>query len=1204
LAESNVGDIVARLRIDTTEWQRGLQDAQRAGQQFTQQTQQTQQRLSQLPFGAVQTAIDQFSRSVLNAGNSQARLQQAIAQAQQQFAQFRVTVDASGTMLDRFGQRLGGGMADALRQFQTGIREAQSELTALQRFGIDAAQRGGGAGLLGSILGVAGGLGLATSIQGIVRGAVQGLEEVTRAIVDTGVKLESLRLSFAGSFGGAAQGREAFRQTIDLAQRLGTNLETLAESTRRFQNAIRGTVLEGDRGRMIFENLATAARGLGLNTHETGQFMNAATQMIQRGAVSMEELRRQMGNVAPAIQVAARALGTTTENLERMVSSGKTQSIPFVEALARQFAQEFGPAAEGAGRSAASAFERLRTELTLLKEAIAQSGILSFLANVTQGVKDLLENMRALREERTREAGGPSVAIPPELAQSPAVQRRQAEIDALREALTPQIEFGEMPDISRGLATLGMTADQARARIRALEDEQRKAIDASKRMMDEEVARQQPMVTTDPRRTAAENLMKILREGQERLRDVDVRAQIEPDLDVLNEKLKITEKTLQDVRKAFDALGAGVQRPMMSGMAPSQYDPMLNRIATELGVDPTLAKALMMQESGGRNIVSRAGAIGPLQVMPGTGAQLGYTREQLFDPESNIRAGLTYLAQMLERFSGDVTKALTAYNAGPSRGGIPLPRGENATFARDVLARIPSDPLGVVAQAQRERDAVRQTLDDQKRMATEAATTIADMRRRLEDEARLREQAVEQEIRLTAQLERIKAGMAQTDRNAAEAARRREQVRGADLQREIDLALRDFEKSAELRQRAPQLAQQFQQARTALEEVTNTRALQAYNAVVEDTSTRIFRLGDGLNQTLLKIRDADLTPVQAATARVSRQFVELEADLRRTQRAFEDLWETAVPEQRGGIDAALEAIAEQRHRFERDREAALRRAREEPGEQVLQRMQNQLEQMRSLSEREALPFEESREQIRLRQEAAKADLTPQQQAQFRETMAQIQAQRELNYGLEIYYDLAGSIGNAWTQSLTAIASGTQSVSNAFKAMAQSILQSMAQIASQEAFRALIRIGAGLLTSAFSPTVGTETAGGLIFQAPRGGGVPATPPPLMFGAQHGAVVTRPTHILAGEGPSHTLPEVIMNRQQMQQFMASASRAGSSPGGQGAGGISIINVASREEADRQAAEQRAMGKQVILNEVLGDMQKGEGSQINRMMRLMSR
>ena len=85
--------------------------------------------------------------------------------------------------------------------------------------------------------------------------------------------------------------------------------------------------------------------------------------------------------------------------------------------------------------------------------------------------------------------------------------------------------------------------------------------------------------------------------------------------------------------------------------------------------------------------ISRAGAAGLGQLMPGTAKELGVSNR--FDPLSNLAGAARYLRQMLDRF-GTVHMALAAYNAGPGAveraGGIPL-NGETPAYVRDVLRR-------------------------------------------------------------------------------------------------------------------------------------------------------------------------------------------------------------------------------------------------------------------------------------------------------------------------------------------------------------------------------------------------------------------------------------------------------------------------------------------------------------------------------------
>lgn len=82
------------------------------------------------------------------------------------------------------------------------------------------------------------------------------------------------------------------------------------------------------------------------------------------------------------------------------------------------------------------------------------------------------------------------------------------------------------------------------------------------------------------------------------------------------------------------------------------------------GVDSDFIHCVIKQESAGNaNAVSRTGARGLMQLMPGTASQLGVTDS--FSPEQNVHGGARYLRELLERYNGDAIKTLAAYNAGP-----------------------------------------------------------------------------------------------------------------------------------------------------------------------------------------------------------------------------------------------------------------------------------------------------------------------------------------------------------------------------------------------------------------------------------------------------------------------------------------------------------------------------------------------------------
>lgn len=99
---------------------------------------------------------------------------------------------------------------------------------------------------------------------------------------------------------------------------------------------------------------------------------------------------------------------------------------------------------------------------------------------------------------------------------------------------------------------------------------------------------------------------------------------------------------------------------------------MIQQEAGNQAVSPDLIRAVVQAESGGKaNARSQAGALGLMQLMPGTARELGVDPK---DPRQNLHGGVKYLNQMAGKF-GDLDLALAAYNAGPGAvkkyGGVP-----------------------------------------------------------------------------------------------------------------------------------------------------------------------------------------------------------------------------------------------------------------------------------------------------------------------------------------------------------------------------------------------------------------------------------------------------------------------------------------------------------------------------------------------------
>jgi soluble lytic murein transglycosylase-like protein len=142
--------------------------------------------------------------------------------------------------------------------------------------------------------------------------------------------------------------------------------------------------------------------------------------------------------------------------------------------------------------------------------------------------------------------------------------------------------------------------------------------------------------------------------------------------------------------------GGGLQPVVESGPAPlSSTGPMhgfgdaIRTAAARYGLAPELLDAVARRESGYRTeAVSPAGAVGVMQLMPGTARRLGVDPH---DPVANIFGGAAYLRGLLDRFNGRIDLALAAYNAGPEavrrHRGVP-PYRETRSYVAANLDRL------------------------------------------------------------------------------------------------------------------------------------------------------------------------------------------------------------------------------------------------------------------------------------------------------------------------------------------------------------------------------------------------------------------------------------------------------------------------------------------------------------------------------------
>jgi soluble lytic murein transglycosylase-like protein len=132
---------------------------------------------------------------------------------------------------------------------------------------------------------------------------------------------------------------------------------------------------------------------------------------------------------------------------------------------------------------------------------------------------------------------------------------------------------------------------------------------------------------------------------------------------------------------------AAHQDPQLFRADPSTYDRLIRRVANQYDVDFALVKAVMHVESGFNPYAkSNKGALGLMQLLPTTAQRYGI--DDVYDPVSNVIAGVRHLKYLLTMFNDKQKLALAAYNAGENAvyryRGIP-PYPETQAYVRKVL---------------------------------------------------------------------------------------------------------------------------------------------------------------------------------------------------------------------------------------------------------------------------------------------------------------------------------------------------------------------------------------------------------------------------------------------------------------------------------------------------------------------------------------
>lgn len=324
------------------------------------------------------------------------------------------------------------------------------------------------------------------------------------------------------------------------------------------------------------------------------------------------------------------------------------------------------------------------------KTDVFEQGMLS----KTQGYKSLADWYKFAEEKGVKPSSISGNQKQNEKANKEALKQAQKAFDAQKEALKNALEdIKEI--ISKQMDSLDtmfeqglMTAEDYYTKKNELEAQQAQAdVDYYNKLI--ELTNKRPYEYEEDREKELLKLNRELAKAVAKLEDIGL---------AQKELVKLTRES-SEIAYNMNQLGKpssdlAVQQlssysqssGQFSGLSTSDIDYLVKK-SIEYGVDARLVAALISKESGGnQNAISDAGAIGIGQLMPETARELGVDP---YDKLQNIDGTIRYLAQMLQRFGGDVSKALAAYNAGAgaveSYGGVP-PYKETQAYVNNVLS--------------------------------------------------------------------------------------------------------------------------------------------------------------------------------------------------------------------------------------------------------------------------------------------------------------------------------------------------------------------------------------------------------------------------------------------------------------------------------------------------------------------------------------
>jgi tape measure domain-containing protein len=231
--------------------------------------------------------------------------------------------------------------------------------------------------------------------------SIDKIIEFSKSVIDTERKLELLqnRLNFVA--GSTADGEKLFKRLVSTSKNLGINIEVLAEGMAAFGISATQAGFSAAKAEQIFLKMSAGLRAAGATSLQSQRAFFALQQMIDKGVVSAEELRRQLAEALPgATSLMVKAYNNlnpkqqvTMDQFIKLQEAGKILSREILPEFANVIEKEFAPALAGKKESLDAALDRVNTQFTLLKSNLANS---AFIKTVASTISTELERVNSI----------------------------------------------------------------------------------------------------------------------------------------------------------------------------------------------------------------------------------------------------------------------------------------------------------------------------------------------------------------------------------------------------------------------------------------------------------------------------------------------------------------------------------------------------------------------------------------------------------------------------------------------------------------------------------------------------------------------------------------------------------------------------------------------------------------------------------------